>query len=414
MIGPRWLLVLGFTGMVASPPRAAAAQSPAVASVPSDPTFAALGTDGVVATGRIRQLGEKAGLVLDVGPDGERSVPLDRLVKLTREGASPPPRNEGGGIVVFPEGDRLVRCRVGSSGEAKLDVHSTALENLGIPLDGILGLILEVHGDPDGAEALVARVRSEPRDSEILWLANGDKVPGLLSRIDEKKVAFQPASGRIELDRKGVDAIGFDPKQVDYRRPKGPFFELTLVDGSRLGMSDLRVERGLVIGTTRFLAEIRVPLGELAQVHVLNASVAYLSDREPDRFLYEAYVGPTRPFRRDLSVAGQPLRLGKRTYDRGLGTQSRTLLAYRLEPKARRFQALVGLDDQAGPLGNVAFKVVLDGKTRFESPPMGVGEPPRAVDVDIEGGKVLVLITEFGERGDVQDSADWVEARIVR
>ena len=39
------------------------------------------------------------------------------------------------------------------------------------------------------------------------------------------------------------------------------------------------------------------------------------------------------------------------TYDRGLGTQSTTFLAYRVEPGDRRFQALVGVDERAGPLG---------------------------------------------------------------
>ncbi len=111
---------------------------------------------------------------------------------------------------------------------------------------------------------------------------------------------------------------------------------------------------------------------------------------------------------------GTPLRVGGRAFDRGLGTQSRTLLAYRLDPGSKRFQATVGLDDRAGPLGNVAFKVLVDGKARFESPPMGAGEPPRVVDVDLEGAKVLILITEFGERGDVQDAGDWVDARIIR
>ena len=71
-------------------------------------------------------------------------------------------------------------------------------------------------------------------------------------------------------------------------------------------------------------------------------------------------------------------------------------------------------DDRAGSLGNVSFKVLVDGEARFESPAMGSNEPPRLVDVDLAGGKLLILITEFAERGDVQDSADWAEARIIR
>ena len=41
-------------------------------------------------------------------------------------------------------------------------------------------------------------------------------------------------------------------------------------------------------------------------------------------------------------------------------------------------------------------------------------DAPRAVDVDLAGGKLLILITEFGDRGDVRDLADWVEARTIR
>ncbi len=386
-------------------------------TVPSDPTFVALLTDGTTESGQVRGLGtgggDEGGVTL-VGPDrAGRKVPLDRLVKLTREGVSPPSQDEGGGVVVFPDGDRLAYCRIGAAGETRLDVHSTPLENLAIPIDSILGLILESPAEAEAASALAAKVRSEPRNSDLLWLANGDKLPGLFSGLDEKKVAFQPATGRIELERVGVVAIGFDPARVDYRRPAGPFFELTLVDGSRLGVSAVRFERGQVVGRARFGAEARLPIGDLAQVHVLGGRVSYLSDREPDRFVYEPYLGPTRPHRRGASVAGTPLRLGGRTFDRGIGTQSRTLLLYKLGPDARRFQALVGLDDGAGPLGSVGFKVIVDGKVRYESPAMGAKEPPKAIDVDIAGGSLLVLITEFGERGDIQDGADWVEARII-
>jgi hypothetical protein len=62
----------------------------------------------------------------------------------------------------------------------------------------------------------------------------------------------------------------------------------------------------------------------------------------------------------------------------------------------------------------VVFKVRVDGEIRYESPPMAAGEPPKLVNLDLTGAKFLILMTEFGERGDVQDHADWVEARIIR
>ena len=80
----------------------------------------------------------------------------------------------------------------------------------------------------------------------------------------------------------------------------------------------------------------------------------------------------------------------------------------------RRFQALVGVDDRAGPLGSVVFRVNIDGKDRYVSDPLSLRDTPRTIDVDVSGGKILILFTEFGERGEVRDFADWVEARLIR
>jgi hypothetical protein len=383
--------------------------------IPSDPPFSALLTDGSTITGRIRKLGEKDGVTLVINDQGEeRSIPVDRLVKLTREGTPPPASTEGGDIVLFPDGDRLVHCKIGQAGELTLAVHSDAFEKLAIPLDSLLGLAFDASLETSSTDLLLARVRTEPRDAELLWLKNGDKLHGLFSGLDDRKLTFQPETGKIDLPRDGVVALGFSQGQVVYRRPNGPYFEIRLGDGSRLGVNGVKLEHGQVVAITRFKTEVRFPIGELAGLHIINGSVVYLSDREANGSVYEAYISPTRPYRRNSTVSGDPLRLGGRAFDRGIGAQSRTLLAYKLEPGSKRFQALVGVDDRAGPLGNVVFKVRLDDKILFESSPMVAGEAPRPVDIDLNGGRVLILMTEFGERGDVQDHADWVEARLIR
>ena len=385
--------------------------------VPSDPTFTALRIDGTSVSGQVRQISREAGLVLVTGPGQEQTVPLDAMVKLGRV-ALPATPDPAPSLVLFPERDRLYARGIGgiNATNGNLDVLAAALGNVAIPSDRVLGLIFALPTARDAAESLVTQVRSEPRTSELLWIGNGDRLVGGLLALDEKSISFQPATGKVELARSGVVALGFDPKLATYPRPEGLYLELTLLDGSRIGVTAPRVEQGSVVATARFGAEVRVPLADLAAAHVLGGAVSYLSDREATGAQYETYVGPTQPYRRDLNVAGHPIRLGGQSYDRGLGTQSRTLLAYRLEPGAKRFQATIGLDDSAGPLGSVAFKVLLDGvdKVRYTSPVMAAREAPRSIDVDVSGGRLLILITEFGDRGNVQDLADWAEARIIR
>jgi hypothetical protein len=382
-------------------------------TVASDPVFRALLTDGSTKSGRIRQLGPEGKVALEA-EGSESAVPLARVVKLTRDN-DPPQSPPEGALVVFPEGDRL-RATIVVAGETTLQVVPPALgeDKLAIPLDVLLGIVLAPPTEVEATEALLARVRGEARTGDVLWLANRDRLAGSFLELTPQKVKFQPEAGPTLVDRSGVVAIGFDPKQANYPRPKEDYLELTFLDGSRLGVTGCRVEQGHVLAATRFGAPIRLPIAELARVHVRGEAISYLSEREPAGVQYQAYVADPRPYRRDESVEGRTLRLAGQPYDRGLGTQSRTLLAYRLDPRDRRFQALVGLDDRAGPLGSVVFRVRVDGKDVFETPPMTARDVPKLIDVDVSGGKLLILMTEYGDRGEVRDFADWAEARLIR
>jgi hypothetical protein len=415
----RALLAWTAVAALALPPSGARS---ADAPVASDPVFTALTVDGARVSGRIRQFGAKGELTLVTVEGPERVIPLDTLVKLTRDGVNTHLTPEAA-VVLFPDGDRLYRTAIGSANETTLEVQSYTLGHLALPLDSLLGLIFRVPDKPDALglstdldvlEAVVHRVRGEPRASEVLWLNNGDKLSGGFVGLTDKTVSIQPAKDPVVLDRADVVALGFEPKLVSYPKPEDGFLELTFSDGSRLGVSEARVEQGHVLARTRFGVPIRVPIADVARVHARTPSVVYLTERVPAAERSVPYVGPPRPYRRDATVEGHPLRLSGQDFDRGIGTQSRSLLAYLLEPGDKRFQAEVGLDDRAGPLGNVVFRVLVDNRERFASPPMSARDTPRSIDLDVSGGKNLILITEFGERGGVRDLGDWAEARIIR
>jgi hypothetical protein len=392
----------------------AAEPVPPGSPVPSDPIFTAHLVDGTMQSGRIHQIGPRGEIALVPEQGQEVVLPLTRLLKLTRDQSVLKLTPSEGSVVLFPDGDRLYRTVIGAASETTLDVSSYALGNVAVPLESLLGLILTLPAESVESDALLERVRTEPRTTEVLWLANGDRLAGGFLGLDEKRVKFQAPTGPTAIERAGVVALGFDPALVNYPRPEGDYLELTMADGSRLGVAGARVEQGHVVATTRFKTTIRLALGELIQIHARTSTVAYLSEHPAAAEQYVAYVGPTRPYRRDQNVDGHPLRLAGQGYDRGLGTQSRTFLAFRLNPGDRRFQATVGLDESAGPLGSVIFRVLIDNKERFASPSLSVRDTPKPIDVDLTGAKVLILVTEFGERGDIRDFADWVEARIIR
>jgi NPCBM/NEW2 domain len=378
----------------------------------SDPVFKALLLDGRTLAGRIVSVG--SGAITLVSAEGAKhELSLEGLLKLTRESsASLAPLDRA--HVMLPEGDCLMRVVVGSSTETAVEIQSDALGKLEVPLDSLVALILRPPAQSDELDALWDQVRFEPRSSEVVWLGNGDRLTGGFLGLTEKTIKIQVASKSVAVDRTGALAVGFAATTASYPRPKEGFLELTLRDGTRLGVSEAKLAEGNIEAKSRFGQAIRVPLSELVSIRARSASIAYLAERTPYRVRYFSYVGPSREIRPDRTVDGHPFQLAGQTYDRGIGAQSRTFLVYSIEPGDRRFQALVGVDERAGPLGSVVFRVLVDSQERFKTPPLTDRDPPRSIDLDVSGGKFLILATDFGDRGDVRDLADWVEARLIR
>ncbi len=378
-----------------------------------DAVFLAKTIDGHEIAGRIIAFGDQE-VTLAVKDGKKESLRFDRLVRLARESMVGIPAGENSQAVLLGDGDRLMRASIRGATDATIEIRSESLGKLDVPLGNVMGLILAVPSRSADLDRLIERIQTEPRKSEVAWLINGDRVAGSFLGMDERSIKFQADLKPVEIDRGGVVALGFDPKLLDYPRPKGAFLEASLADGTRIGLTRIRLAEGNIEAASRTGLSIRFPVGELARLQGRSESVIYLSERAPARAQYEEYVGPTLPYRVDRTVDGHPIRLGGQTFDRGIGTQSRTFLAYRIEPGDRRFQATIGVDERAGPLGSVVFRVFVDRRERFQSPAMTDRDPPKSLDIDLDGGKILILATEFGERGNVCDLADWAEARIIR
>jgi NPCBM/NEW2 domain-containing protein len=385
---------------------------PADSTAQDGPVFSAVMLDGRTQSGRLVSLGPGA-MTLASAEGAKHELPLSQVFKLTRDVPGSVAAIDRS-MIVLPEGDCLMRVTLGTASETALDVQSDTLGKLAVPLDCLLGWIMAVPAESEALDAIWDRVRLEPRKEEVVWLLNGDRLSGGFLGWDERKIKIQVNGKPLEVERTGIIGVGFDPALVNYARPKSGFLEVKLKDGTRLGVTSARVDESNVLATARFGQKARFFLSELVSVHVRSPSFDYLTERKPVQVAYFPYVGPTREFRVDRTVDGHLFELSGQIFDRGIGAQSRTLLAYRIEPGDRRFQALVGVDGRAGPLGSVVFRVLVDQKERFKSEPVSNRDAPQSIDVDVSGGKFLILDTSFGDRGNVRDLADWVEARMVR
>ena len=114
------------------------------------------------------------------------------------------------------------------------------------------------------------------------------------------------------------------------------------------------------------------------------------------------------------SVDDHPLRIGGRSFERGVGTHANASALVVLDGCAARFQAQVGVDEEMkATRGSVEFRVVGDGRTLFQSPVLRSGDAAIAIDVDVSDIRRLELHVTDGGDGIDSDHADWADAKFL-
>lgn len=111
-----------------------------------------------------------------------------------------------------------------------------------------------------------------------------------------------------------------------------------------------------------------------------------------------------------------PIRLGGRTYRKGLGAHSNGIARFALDGSFLRFKCDVGVDnnsDTAGGKGSVQFVVRVDGREIVRTPTCRGGEAARPIEADVTGARDLELVVLDAGDGIAYDQADWADARLV-
>lgn len=116
------------------------------------------------------------------------------------------------------------------------------------------------------------------------------------------------------------------------------------------------------------------------------------------------------------SIEEWPLKLNGKVYDQGLGTHAASELKVSVPGGIKRFQALVGQDDNVGTRereNRILFAVAVNGRHVWQSPPMAVSDAPASVDVDLGGAKEFTLLAWEEKSKIICAHADWVEPKVT-
>jgi hypothetical protein len=160
-------------------------------------------------------------------------------------------------------------------------------------------------------------------------------------------------------------------------------------------------------------ALIRLRAGAVERITVHSGRLRYLSDLEPAAVRETSFWSTGWRWQRDRAVTGAPMRLGRVTWQKGIGVHAGTAIDWELDGQATTFAATIGLDSSAHELGSVTFRVLLDG-TPVLARAMRAGDPPASVSIALEEASLLTLAVDWGsDELDVGDHANWADARLL-
>lgn len=262
----------------------------------------------------------------------------------------------------------------------------------------------------------------EPEGDLLVTRKKGslDYTEGLVRDIDADTVNFSLDGEDINVKRPRVEAVLYyrataptlpDAQCVVHLRGSGQ------ISASRLGL-----DGDAISVTTTAGAMLELPVDSLARLDYSVGKIQYLSDLEAELTEVTPYVGGPKNLasyaaafapRRDRNFENEPLKLGGRSYDKGLALHSQTRQTYRLAGKFRQFTALAGIDDAVSVGGDVLLQVSGDGKPLWEGTIKG-GEPPQALELDVAGVKRLELLVGFGDDLDIGDHLDLCDAKLMK
>jgi alpha-galactosidase len=200
------------------------------------------------------------------------------------------------------------------------------------------------------------------------------------------------AEGSIGLEELGLAAELASVRDLWAGRELGPVLERLRVEVPAHDAVALRI-----VGSEPPLPRGRVYLSDLPWSYATNGWGPVERDQE---------LGG------EAADDGTPLTLGGVSYEKGLGTNSPSLVRYRLGQACRELEAVIGIDDVTGDAGSVIFQVWADGEKLFDSGVITGQSPPRRISVDISGKNELrLLVAEVDDFG--LDHGDWADAQLV-
>ncbi|WP_020467368.1 NPCBM/NEW2 domain-containing protein [Singulisphaera acidiphila] len=317
---------------------------------------------------------------------------------------------------VYLTGDEQLFGKFEGLGEDSLRLQTPWGDRLTVPLARVIGIYMGLPEHKESAESFAKRLRTRGTEDLLLARSKDDEIvaiPGIAEGTKEDKLLFHFQEKTRSLPLKQVEGLVLaarpEPERPDGLRPTFSMAGGIVVSGlwKTLEAKTWKIE-------TAWGQSLDLPAAEVRSVRFQGGQMTYLSDLEPSRVDETPFFTRRSPWRKDVNLAGAPLKVDGITYEHGLAVHSRSALTYDLNGEYTTFEAVVGFDDDAKKLGRVDCRVFADGKEIYANPDLRADAPPVKLSLPVAKAKQLKLLIDFGPDQDTGDRVIWANARLFR
>ena len=312
----------------------------------------------------------------------------------------------GGWVLTLRNGDILS----GTPGDATENGVTFTVAELGdieVPLKNVLTLGLAGKAGSGGGAKISATTR------DVVRLANGDSIEGDFTSIKDGKVAVHTDAGDVAMELAKVERIAI-AGVVPNRSVPPLSLRVTLASGSVLTTHALNWRVNDVTLKDPAGKERKTTPDAILGIEILGGRAVSLLELDPAKDEQVPYMGAKWATQINANVLGQPLKMGKQTYARGLGVHTKSTLMWELDGSFETLFVRAGVDDSSLPYGEANLSVVLDGKVLWEKKGVKAGDAAETLELPIANGRRLELRADRGARLDVQGRVDWANPVVTR
>lgn len=272
-------------------------------------------------------------------------------------------------------------------------------------------------------------LRTRDTRNDLLIVRKGDAldfVSGVIGEVTGASVTLLLNEREVQVPRDRVFGVVYARTAPERG---AALCELSLAGGDRLRLQDITFADDAFTATLSAGPKVAPPVDQVRVIDFGLGRVRYLADLE-ETAAYQP-IGILFPpsdvssgnnsaqwLRKNRTSNNERLKVGRKTYDRGLWVHSGTTLTYRLGRDYRRLQAVMGIDRNSSECARfnprVQVTVLGDGKPLLDSD-VAWGDEPRALDLDVSGVRDLeIRVLSPGNTLGACEHLALADARVIR